>query len=200
LENDVVRFETERLVLRRWTDDDVEPMARMNAEPQVMQWTGDGSVIAPDQTAEEIAQFEQRWEERGFGLFAVEFRETGELAGFAGLSIPKFLPEVLPAVGLGCRFAEKFWGRGVATEALIPALSHGFVDCGLDRIVTINQVTNDASARILQKLGMKLDRHTIHPVFKSGLRVYSMTRAEHAAGLGKLTDAFRRVDDSVESR
>jgi len=52
----------------RWTEDDAEPMTRMNAKPRVMQRTGDGSSITPDQTAEEIARFGQRWEERGFGL------------------------------------------------------------------------------------------------------------------------------------
>lgn len=173
-----MRIETDRLVLRRWTNDDLAPMIRMNGDPDVMQWTGDGSAISEEQTIEEIAQFEQRWDERGFGLFAVEFRETGELTGFAGLSIPKFLPEVLPAVGLGCRFDVKWWGRGIATESLVPCLRFGFVDRGLDRIVSINQVTNEASARILQKLGMHLDRETVHPTFGGGLRVYSMTREE----------------------
>jgi len=169
-------IETERLTLRRWTPADLAPMVAMNSDPRTMQWTGDGSVIDAAGTGEELAQYEQRWEERGFGIWAVEYRETGELTGFAGLSIPMFLPEILPAVGLGCRFAPKWWGGGIATESLIPCLRFGFIDRGMERIVSANQITNDASARILEKLGMTLDRHVAHPRFGTELRLYSMTR------------------------
>jgi len=179
-----MRIETDRLVLRRWTECDIAPMVRMNADPEVMQWTGDGSAISEERTVEEIAQFEQRWDERGFGLFAVEFRKTGELTGFAGLSIPKFLPELLPAVGLGCRFDKKWWGRGIATESLVPCLRFGFIDRGMERIVSVNQVTNEASARILQKLGMDLERRTVHPTLGGALRVYAMNRDEFVARFG----------------
>src|SRR5471032_1571712 len=89
----------------------------------------------------------------GFGLFAVEIRSTGELAGFIGLSVPDFLLEVLAAVEVGWRLGRSHWGQGLATEAAAAAVRFGFEERGLERIVSIAQVGNDASERIMTKLG-----------------------------------------------
>ncbi|MGP4005847.1 GNAT family N-acetyltransferase [Streptomyces sp. 4N124] len=67
-----------------------------------MRWIGDGSLRDEQQTRSGIEEMERAWEAEGFGLFAVEVRSTGELAGFTGLAIPHFLPELLPAVDPGC--------------------------------------------------------------------------------------------------
>ncbi|GAA1797907.1 GNAT family N-acetyltransferase [Planosporangium flavigriseum] len=96
-----MRLETSRLVLRRWRADDVAVMAAINADPEVMRWIGDGSVSTIERTAAGVAACERHWEEHGFGLFAVEVRDTGELAGFTGLATPEFLPEIMPAVEIG---------------------------------------------------------------------------------------------------
>lgn len=86
-------LETPRLILRRWRADDVVPMAAVNVDPQVMRWIGDGSVRDEQQTRRGIEAMEREWDSQGFGLFAVEIRSTGELAGFTGLSVPDFMPE-----------------------------------------------------------------------------------------------------------
>lgn len=92
----MVTLETPRLILRRWREEDVAPMAAVNADPEVMRWIRDGSVRDERQTRDGVQAWESEWESQGFGLFAVEVRSTGELAGFTGLSVPEFLPEVLP--------------------------------------------------------------------------------------------------------
>lgn len=76
-------------------------MSRINADPEVMQWIGGGNIRTEDQTKVFIRRCEEMWEDQGFRLFAVEIRETRELAGFVGLSVPMFLPEVKPAVEIG---------------------------------------------------------------------------------------------------
>lgn len=101
-------LETSRLLLRRWTERDILPMSRINADPEVMQWIGDGTTRTEDQTKVFIERCEEMWETQGFGLFAVEIRETGELAGFVGLSVPTFLPEVMPSVEIGWRLGRWF--------------------------------------------------------------------------------------------
>src|SRR4051812_2215235 len=73
------------------------PLTAINADPEVMRWIGDGSVRNEQQTRGGIEAIEREWDAQGFGLFALEVRATGELAGFTGLSIPNFLPELLPA-------------------------------------------------------------------------------------------------------
>jgi RimJ/RimL family protein N-acetyltransferase len=78
----------------------------------------------------------------------------GELVGFCGLTVPMFLPEVLPAVEVGWRLARGAWGRGLATEAARAALAFGFEEQGMAEIVAIVQPENVRSLRVAEKLGM----------------------------------------------
>lgn len=132
---------TGRLRLRRWRDDDIPPMALINATPM----SCDGS--------------------------AMEHRRTTRP--------PR--PEVMPAVEIGWRLGRRHWGHGMATEAARAVLDFGFTDGGLDRIISIHQTGNDASGRIIQKLGMQLDRETTD-VRGRPVRVYAISRDERAAG------------------
>src|SRR5215469_16999685 len=159
----VTTIETERLALRRWREADVAALSAINADSEVMRWIGDGNTRSQEQTRTSIDSWEQGWDERGFGLFAVEVRATGELAGLTGLAVPDFLPEVLPAVEIGWRFGRQFWSQGLGTEAARAALRFGLADRDLDRIISIIQVGNGASERIAQKLGMRLERETVDP-------------------------------------
>lgn len=176
----MVTLETPRLILRRWREEDVAPMAAVNADPEVMRWIRDGSVRDEQQTRGGIQAWESEWESRGFGLFAVEIRSSGELAGFTGLSVPDFLPEVLPAVEVGWRLRRSHWGQGLATEAAEAAVRFGFVDRGLERIVSIAQVGNDASERIMIKLGMYPVRETFDPTCGRRVRVFELPSAQYA--------------------
>jgi RimJ/RimL family protein N-acetyltransferase len=171
-------LDSERLVLRRWREDDLEPLAAIDGDPEVMRFIGDGSVRTREQTAAALAFMERGWDERGFGIFAVELRETGELAGWVGLTVPGFLPEVLPAVEIGWRLGRPFWGRGIATEAAREALRFGFTEAGLDRIISICHVDHHASARVMTKLGMRQERETVVPAHGQRVRVLAITRSE----------------------
>ncbi|MEV4947639.1 GNAT family N-acetyltransferase [Streptomyces sp. NPDC053755] len=175
----MTEIRTPRLLLRRWTDDDLVPMAEINADPEVMRWIGDGSVRDLEETAEDIERWEEEWDEEGFGLFAVELLGSGELIGFAGLSVPEFLPEVLPAVEIGWRLGRPFWGQGYASEAAHAALEFALQDRGLDRVVSITHISNTASENVMRKLGMTPERDTVHPVFDVPLRVHAIDLSEY---------------------
>ncbi len=182
IQNDsMVTLETPRLILRRWREEDVAPMAAVNADPEVMRWIRDGSVRDEQQTRDGIQAWESEWESQGFGLFAVEIRSTGELAGFTGLSVPNFLPEVLPAVEVGWRLGRSHWGQGLATEAAVAAVRFGFEERGLERIVSITQVGNDASERIMTKLGMHPVRETVNPTYGRRVRVFELSSDQYLA-------------------
>jgi RimJ/RimL family protein N-acetyltransferase len=171
------RIQTDRLVLRRWDlAGDLDAFAAMSADPEVMKFIGDGSTHDRAQSAERIEAFERMWQERGFGLFALERLDSGELIGFTGLAIPDFLPEIMPAVEIGWRLGRAHWGYGFATEAAQAALTFGFDRVGLDRVVSVHAVGNDASGRVMQKLGMHLDRETVHPTHGIAVRVYAIDR------------------------
>ncbi|MFE5214105.1 MULTISPECIES: GNAT family N-acetyltransferase [unclassified Streptomyces] len=177
----MTEIRTPRLLLRRWHDDDLVPMADINADPRVMRWIDDGSVRDLDHTAEAIERWEEEWDEEGFGLFAVELLASGEMIGFTGLSVPEFLPEVMPAVAISWRLGSQYWGQGYASEAAHATLEFALQDRGLDRVVAIDRVGDNASENVIRKLGMELERETAHPVHGYPLRVHAIDLTEFQA-------------------
>lgn len=177
----MVRFETARLVLRVPDEGDLDPLAGINADPEVMKYIGDGSTRTREQTADGIARARREWDEYGYGMFAVDLREDGRFIGWVTLTEPVFLPEILPAVEIGWRLGRGFWGHGYATEAARVVLRFGFTACGLDRIVSIRHVANDASRRVMEKLGMRVDRETVVPATAQPVVVHAITRREYEA-------------------
>jgi len=165
-------IKTNRLLLRRWRDDDVEPFAAMCSDPEVMRYIGSGATRTREQAQASIKAYERDWDENGYGLCAVELLDDGGFLGFTGLSEPSFLPEVMPAVEIGWRFARQSWGKGYASEAAHAVLEYGLNDLGLSEIISIYQAENHASERIMQKLGMFLARETIDPTCGRLIRVY----------------------------
>ena len=148
-------IETERLLLRQWRHEDREPFARLNADPEVMEF-----FPAPLSRAESDAAAdgnERQIEEHGWGLWAVEVVATGEFIGFTGLwQVPDDYPFV-PAVEVGWRLARSNWGQGFATEAALAAVEFGFRDLRLDEIVSMTSVGNLRSRRVMEKLGLTHD-------------------------------------------
>ncbi len=146
-------MQTERLVLRRWSTDDVDALAAIFAEPAFWHFP-----FRRGFTREETEQFVERqlehWATHGFGMWAVELKADGRLAGYTGLAIPTWLPQVLPAVEVGWRLHPDHWGRGLATEGGAASLRYGFEELGLDRIIAIAMPDNVASLRVMAKLGM----------------------------------------------
>jgi RimJ/RimL family protein N-acetyltransferase len=179
----IITLETPRLVLDQLRDDDLDALAAMNSDPEVMRYIGDGSVRDRRQTEAALARAHRNWAEKGYGLFAVRPRGTGELAGWVTLAVPEFLPEVLPTVEIGWRFARRYWGRGYATEGAVAVLRFGFVDRGLDHISSIRHVDNRASGRVMEKIGLRFDRETVVPAHRNQpVVVYALSREEYLAG------------------
>lgn len=166
--------ETPRLLLRQWRSDDLDSFAAINAQPEVMRYINDGRTLDRVATAERLATYRRHWDEHGFGLYAVDLKETGELAGFTGLATPTFLPKIMPAVEIGWRFGRAYWGQGLATEAAQAVVAHTRAELGLRRLVSIHVVGNEASARVMVKLGMTLERETVQPDTGRKVRVYAM--------------------------
>ncbi|HEV2685845.1 MAG TPA: GNAT family N-acetyltransferase [Actinomycetota bacterium] len=174
-------IETERLLLRRFTMDDLDDLAAIFAKPEVF-WYPAKRGYSREETAEMLQKrFIDRWDEQDFGLFAVIRRSDERLLGYTGLAIPYFLPEVLPAVELGYRYDPDAWGRGYATEASASSLDYGFDTVGLDRIIAIYHPENVRSGDVMRRLGMKVERDTVHPTDGDPLRVYEIFRDEWRA-------------------
>jgi len=146
---------TERLVLRRWRDADVDPLAAINADPEVMQ-----HFVAPltrEQTARGIAGYEASFAQRGFGPWAVEVAASGELIGFIGLLSVRFDAHFTPAVHLTTKFAARTWRQHYASEAAYEVLRDGFDRVGLVEVVAFTSRRNEPSWRGMAAIGMTHD-------------------------------------------
>jgi RimJ/RimL family protein N-acetyltransferase len=154
LESDGLRHEirTDRLRLRCWLPADREPFAALNADPAVMEHFP--AVLSRDESDALAARIEERFDERGFGQWAVEVPGVTSFAGFIGLAEPRFEAHFTPCVEIGWRLARECWGRGYATEGARAALSFGFNELGLAEIVSFTVPANMRSRRVMEKIGM----------------------------------------------
>lgn len=168
-------LETARLRLRGWRDDDVDAYAAICGDPEVMRWLGAaGTPLTPAESAEQLAGFRRHWDDHGFGLWCVTAKPDDTCLGFVGLAVPRFLPEILPAIEIGWRLARAAWGQGYATEAARAVVAYAFGTAGLDRIVSVTRPPNRGSWNIMGKLGMTLERTTTHPAHGYEVIVYEL--------------------------
>ena len=145
---------TERLLLRQWQDSDLEPWVAMNADPQVREHFP--GLLSREQSAASLARFAAELAERGYGLWALEVRATGEFIGFTGLDP---VEPVMPFTGVevGWRLARTAWGHGYATEAARACLEFGFQTLRLPEIVSMTATTNVRSQAVMRRIGMTHD-------------------------------------------
>ncbi|MET9271240.1 GNAT family N-acetyltransferase [Kribbella sp. NPDC003557] len=150
----MTELRTDRLVLRRWRDSDVEPWAAMNADPEVREHLGD--LLTREQSAASVAGFQADFDRRGYGWWAVEVRATGEFIGFAGLDqVDDHMP--FTGVEIGWRLARQAWGYGYATEAALAVLSYGFDSLELPEILAVTTALNHRSQAVMRRIGMTRD-------------------------------------------
>ncbi|MFB7512585.1 GNAT family N-acetyltransferase [Streptomyces sp. NPDC056144] len=177
----MTQIRTPRLLLRPVTDEDLVPLAEINADREVMRWIGDGSARDLDETAEDIERYEEEWDDEGFGVFAVELLASGELIGISGLTVPQDLPELAAEVALDWRVGRPFWGQGYASEAAHAVLEFALQDRGLGRVVAVTHIGNTAAENVLGKLGLAPERDLDHPVHGVPLRVHAIDLTEYEA-------------------
>lgn len=177
---------TDRLLLRQWKDSDYEPFAALNADPAVME-----HFPAPmtREASDALIDRHRAWmDERGFGLWAVEVRETGQFIGFTGLAVPKFEAHFTPALEVGWRLAKAAWGKGYASEGGRASLAYAFGQAGLEEVVSFTATTNKPSQRVMERIGMTHDEADDfdHPNLEKGHRLerhvlYRINRAQWKA-------------------
>jgi RimJ/RimL family protein N-acetyltransferase len=153
---------TERLTLRRFLPSDVDQLAPVFAQEEVWRFPY-GRGMTRDETASFVASQLVHWDEHRFGLWVVGERAGGRTVGYAGLAVPTFAPELLPAVEVGWRFEPAVWGRGYATEAATAALDEAFTTLGLEQVCSLPQVDNPPSCRVADRLGLRRGREIALP-------------------------------------
>jgi RimJ/RimL family protein N-acetyltransferase len=176
---------TARLLLRRWRAADLPPFAAMNADARVMEFFP--ATLSPGESEAVIAVIDSSFEQRGYGLWAVEVPGETSFAGFIGLAPVDARMRFAPAVEVGWRLAREHWGHGFATEGARAAMSFAFEELGLPSLVAFTASGNARSRRVMQRLGMVHDpaEDFHHPRLTSGhpLSSHVLYRADAAAWL-----------------
>ncbi|MEE4811647.1 GNAT family N-acetyltransferase [Pseudomonas alliivorans] len=161
---------TDRLVLRDFEVADVPALAGILGDPHVMRYSVRG-VLSEQATGEFVRNCMHAYSADGFGPQAVIEVETNRLMGFCGLNAEQV--DQVMEVEIGYRLAPSYWGRGLASEAALATLRHGFETLQLASVIAIVQPENIASVRVLHKAGF---RDYIHSQYhRLGVRIYRLT-------------------------
>ena len=155
----MTEVETSRLLLRRWREDDLDAYARICADPEAMRYMGGGPLTRAE-TERRVEKIARSWEERGFGLWAVEHKETGAFIGRIGLQFHEDWPEGEHRVEVSWLIERSHWGKGLATEGAKASVRYGFEKLELERIISIALPQNVASRRVMEKTGLTLRGET----------------------------------------
>jgi len=154
-------LETERLVLRRFTEDDGDILVELDGDPDVMHFiTGGRSTSRHDIETDILPAFLDYYVRyAGYGFWAALEKPTGQFVGWF-----HFRPadETRPyEVELGFRLRKSAWGKGYATEGSRALIEKGFAELGVQRVVASTMVVNVASRRVMEKAGLSIVR-TFH--------------------------------------
>jgi RimJ/RimL family protein N-acetyltransferase len=149
-----VFLETQRLVLRRFTEADADNLVNLDADPDVMRFVTGGVPTSRDQIENEFLPaflgYYQRYE--GFGFWAAVEKATGEFLGWFHFRPG---PDAVPGeVDLGYRLRKAAWGKGYATEGSRALIARGFTEFGVQRVVAQTMAVNTASRRVMEKAGI----------------------------------------------
>jgi len=146
--------ETERLALRRLEVGDAEFILGLLNDPSFLRFIGDKGVRTLEDARRYISEGPiASYERFGFGLYLTELRDDGASIGICGL----LKRDSLEDVDVGFAFLPPFWSKGYAFEAASAVMAYGRSVLGLRRIVAITSPDNEASIRLLEKLGMRFE-------------------------------------------
>jgi RimJ/RimL family protein N-acetyltransferase len=148
-------LETDRLIVRWLSPDDADFILKLLNEPSWLRFIGNKSVRTREDARAYISKGPvEMYSRLGFGLYLVELKEEGRAIGMCGL----IKRDALDDVDIGFAFFPAYWGKGYAYEAASAVMEYGKTAFGLKRLVAITSPDNDASVRLLEKLGFCFER------------------------------------------
>jgi RimJ/RimL family protein N-acetyltransferase len=148
-------IETARLLLRRFTLADLDEYVQLIfADADVMRYLPRRDLPPRARAERTIAAFDNHWSQRGYGVWAVTDKITGQLMGHCGLN---FVPEAGEIEVLYALRKDR-WGQGLATEAARASVRFGFEQADLARLIALAVPENIASRRVMEHLGFQYEK------------------------------------------
>ncbi|MGI5862779.1 MAG: GNAT family N-acetyltransferase [Myxococcales bacterium] len=158
----VFQLSSPRLVIDELREEDFDALAELFADPEAMRYFP--HPYAREEVRELFDRQRRGYRERGFGLWAVRLKATGDFVGDCGLS-PRAVDD-LEHVEVGWHLLPRHWHQGYATEAAREVVRHAFEERGLDHVISLIRPENEPSRRVARRLGMRAVGETVH----AGLR------------------------------
>ncbi len=171
----IPRIETKRLILRGFEEKDLDAYAEMCSDHDVMRYIGTGITLSRVESWRNMAMIMGHWYLRGYGLWAVEERQTGEMIGRIGC----WEPEGWVAFEVGWMLRKASWGKGFATEAATAAMDYAFKNLHQSRVISLILPENLLSQRLALRLGEKLEGTT--KILGNQVRIYGISQEEWQA-------------------
>ena len=141
-------FESRRLGYREFSPEDAADLYRLNADPEVIRYTGDPPFASEEEAHSFVLNYGS-YRKYGYGRWSVISKDNQAFLGWCGLK------NIDGEIDLGYRFFRTAWGQGYATEAARASIEYGFRRLGMSRIVGRVLPDNVASCKVLEKVGMK---------------------------------------------
>jgi RimJ/RimL family protein N-acetyltransferase len=197
-----ILLETHRMLLRRFTMDDVDALLALDSDPLVRRYVEDGEAVTRAESAGTIDHWLRAYPAPGrMGFWAADLKSTGQFLGWFHFRPRPEGPADEPE--LGYRLVSSSWGQGYGTEGSIALIRMGFESPAVRRVVAETMAVNLASRRVMEKAGMRLVRsfHAEWPVRIAGDEhgdvEYAITRAEWESN--QPAADLRAADDGVQS-
>ena len=147
---------TERLILRKLTEDDVDNIFLLDSNPDVMKYVGVPPVASKAESEKMVENILGQYDKNGTGRLAVIEKATNKFIGWSGIKLLTNEVNGLKNVyELGYRFLPEFWGKGYATESAKASLELGFNQLNAEKIYAYADIENQSSNSILTKLGFE---------------------------------------------
>ena len=156
--DDNVIAETPRLIIRKFLETDLDNLASLFGNPEVMKFMGD-DVFSREQSEEELVKYLRQYEERGWGLWAAVTRGTDDFVGRCGLM--KWELPTLQGIEVSYALLPEFWGKGLATEATSAVRDYAFDSLEINKLISLVDTRNDRSIKVAQKVHDSLEKKII---------------------------------------
>ena len=149
-------IETERLILRQVTENDVDGMFELDSDPEVHRYLGNKPLTSIEQSQAVIKLIQEQYTTLGIGRWAVIEKASGNFIGWSGLKLnTQVVNNHQYFHDIGYRFIKRFWGKGYATESALAWLTYGFNTLKLEFIYGMADIDNTSSNNVLTKLGLE---------------------------------------------